>query len=143
VLFNELPPFFALMQKPVAPKKIKALRRIRLSAFFSVLQGFAHPAYAIFPQDPSFLLRLLRAGAWPLTSQADYSQSEKRHALHVQNQNAQAIMLKKATPESLEREHGCTMVPYWLPVISQRTRVQPCSVVSGCPRGERNSKTIH
>jgi hypothetical protein len=60
-----MPPVFALMQKPVAPKKIKALRRIRLSAFFSVLQGFAHPAYAIFPQDPSFLLRLLRAGAWP------------------------------------------------------------------------------
>jgi hypothetical protein len=54
------------MQKSVAPKKIKALRRIRLSVFFSVLQSFAHPAYAIFPQDPSFLLRLLRAGAWPL-----------------------------------------------------------------------------
>jgi len=86
------------MQKSVAPKKIKALRRIRLSVFFSVLQGFAHPAYAIFPQDPSFLLRLLRAGAWPFPPGQITANQKKRIARGKRNNKEIKLRMDEIIP---------------------------------------------
>jgi hypothetical protein len=83
------------MQKSVAPKKIKALRRIRLSVFFSVLQGFAHPAYAIFPQDLNFILWLLRAGAWPFPPRQITANQKKSSLCNNSTNLVEGVKLNK------------------------------------------------
>jgi hypothetical protein len=110
-----MPPVFALMQKPVAPKKIKALRRIRLSAFFSVLQGFAHPTYAIVPQDSDFILRLLRAGAWPLPP-GQITANQKKSSLCNNSTNlVEGVKLNKG-------KGGLGLSVRQVPMVSKRLR---------------------